>query len=512
MEDIVITYNGRSEIRENCVFIRGKFFHKDRDCCFYNGIYYSPLSRYLVVDHETKTKTHLGMKKLSFGIISGSTVDDFEVGYFSQNILKNGYLLIPSNIKEEKKDYIISAICKMRELLNSDSDEITRDLSPASKDPLMVIKCLNVDNLMANNDTLVNSKNSDVILSKNDAHLYTKVFKSKPWEKSARTPYEFELAYNAENMMDKFQDVFSVPEGGNSEKIRILQKYIKDYTFGIEYETWDGRIPTFECAKAGLIPIKDGSLRHDGICGYEYATVVMGGSGGLSTIKKQCELLSEYTTFNEMCSMHIHIGNIPKTKENLCKLYKAFWEIQSSLYSLFPICLRNTADYKGKNYCSPLPGFNFTPDNIVNFLGDGRGSFEKFGLPHPKDPLMNSKWHIDSRYKIVNFNNFYFTKRGTVELRISTPTFNHNKVIALLIIMCLIIESALASPNCGKYYKDIASLVCETVDEEWMKKWLLNYISYRQNTLNGYVLIGNSVSYEECMMNDHLTNNKDEIC
>jgi hypothetical protein len=517
-EDIlVVTYNGASEKKKDCVFIRGKYYHKKKDCFLYEGMYYSPFSRYLVLDHETKERVHVSSKELLFGVI-GNTDNKFTLGHFSKNIAKNGMIFLPSSLEDEEIKSIIDDTrnaCLGKSPMNESEPEsgwISMErgsLEPrpqSRKKPITserLVRCMNIGEFEGD---WIKSKNSDSICLKKDVPLYDKCTSPKLLEISAINQYDFNLAYNSEVMMDVFQKSFYDNKFKPNAKALNLVKYIGAKTFGIEYESWDGRIPTPDCAKAGLIPVRDGSLRHDGVCGFEYATVIMSGVDGLMAIKDQCKLLKHNTIFNERCSMHIHVGTIPRTEENLVRLYKAFYTAQDSLYSLFPSCLQHTASYKQKDYCSRLPELNENAHEIVKWLSDGKEIFKAFGRPHPKDTSAQSKWNILSRYAQTNLNNFYYTNRGTVELRVSTPTYNHNKVSALLIIMSLIIDSAV---NDGQYWTDIVGLVAAKMTRP-EKTWMLNYITCRQEVLNKWIPNGGDIKYYENIKNDGETGNNEE--
>ena len=98
--ETVVTYDGRVEKRIDCVFIRGKFFHKERDCYLHDGIYYSPFSRYLVTDEETGRRVHLMKESLNFGVV-GINGNSIRFGHFSPNISKNCKLYIPSRMADD---------------------------------------------------------------------------------------------------------------------------------------------------------------------------------------------------------------------------------------------------------------------------------------------------------------------------------------------------------------------------------------------------------------------------
>jgi len=532
----VVTYNNILEPRDACVFIRGKYYHKERDCYFYNGIYYSPFSRYLVFDHETQKRVHMLSKDLSYGLVD--IVDGkYILGHYSKNILKNCYLFLPSSIEKEDRKTIMKSITENNSINSSNASRNVEGLSSTRQsltardraergyrhseipsdyfeddEHLNIfdendrfVKCMDVEKFI--NTGMSMSINSDILCAPEDVSLYNKIMRPEFSKISAANQYDFNLAYNCEVMMETFQSAYNNHKFEVSKGAIDLAKYVKKYTFGIEYETWDGRLSTHMAVMNGLIPVRDGSLRHDNICGFEYATVIMNGAKGLAAIKSQCQQLKIFNKFNEKCSMHIHVGSILRTKENLIKLYKAFYGIQDSIYLLFPSCLRNTGAYKVKDYCSPLPALKLDENSIVNWLSDGNENFGKFGEDHPKDQGGRSKWNCHSRYSICNLNNFYYTSRGTVELRISTPTFNHNKIIALLIIMCMIIDSAV---NNDKYYTEVEQLIAENSIGEFTD-WLLRYVDFRKSTLSKVSIAEGSIKYFENMSNDEKTGNRREL-
>ena len=508
----VVTYDGVEERKEDCVFIRGKYYHKTKHCFFYNGIYYSPFSRYLVLDHETGKRVHISAADVSFGVV-GLEDNKFVFGHFSSNISNNGQIFLPKSISDAEIEHIranemdrgsFAGIASSRSRRSEQYDPVFDEPAPlifgSSRSVSRIFKCMNVWPFL--NNKYLSSLSSDCIALKEDVAAYNKANGNPNFMSiSAANQYAFNLAYNSETMMDLFMKSYKNSEcdPNRMKMVEKLSKNIEDYTFGIEYETWDGRIPTYIAANNGLIPLRDGSLRHDGICGYEYASVIMSGAKGLLKIIDQCEVLKKHAVFNEKCSMHIHVGNIPRSEENLVKLYTGFFTIQDSIYSLFPPCLRNTSAYKQKDYCSPLPLLSpITKDSVVVFLSDQTEKFRAFGGPHPKDRSAQHKWNINSRYSIFNLNNFYYTDRGTIECRISTPTFNSSKVIALLLINILIIKNALN----GVYYSKVEELVENSEMSADLKEWMKSYIKYRKDVLANFSVESGRVIYYETIERD----------
>lgn len=500
----IVTWDNQSEDRDACVFIRGHFYHKERDCHLHNGVYYSPFSRYYVLDQEAGQKVFNLEGKLKYGIIGVADDKKFVFGYFSPNLAKNGEIMISKAQSAE----MLGEIAISRNPQNHYLDilaKISKDYDPIKASGLvpaiMHVPCMNVWNFLRSGHVSV--KCGDSIIhpdSINECRIDVNRI-------SAEQQYGFSLAYNSETMMSEFQKSYESRSMVPTRSESAIADLLGTATFGIEYESWDGRLPTFFAAKTGLIPLRDGSLRHDNVCGYEYASVIMAGERGVSSIKHQCKALRDFTTFNEKCSMHIHIGNIARTSENMVKLWRGFESIQDDLFTMFPSCLSNTSSYKQKDYCSKLPIIDkLDANSIVSFLSGGKDSFDVFGKKHPLDPSNQSKWNVPSRYFFVNFNNFYYTGRGTVELRISTPTFNHNKVGALLLIFNTIISEALA----GRFHGSIESLLL-TIKDNRISSWLRNYVAHRKKTLCQFVINEKGVLYHENIKNDESTGNKEEL-
>jgi hypothetical protein len=529
VDTMVVTYNGANELKSDCAFIRGKYYHKTKDCFLYDGIYYSPFSRYLVLDNETNERVHSSSRELSFGILRIEN-GKYILGHYSSNIAKNGSIYLSTKLDQSSFKSIMEEVSVNNDGVMLRSEELTmadrlrrnsrllmNDASDLSErlgitepeiDPSIrkerLVKCMDIESF---GKEWIQSKNSDILCLPEDIPVYNKAYNPKFSSVSAQNQYEFNLAYNSEVMMNVFQAAYNNHVPVASGVPLSITKYLGTKTFGVEYESWDGRLPTYIAAKNGLIPVRDGSLRHDGICGFEYASVIMNGAKGLMAIKEQCNVLKQYTVFNEKCSVHIHVGSIPRTAENLVRLYQAFHTIQDSIYSMFPSCLQNTGVYKQKDYCSRLPNLAENVNDIVKWLSDGKELFKEFGRHHPKDSTMQSKWNCASRYSIVNFNNFYYTERGTVELRVSTPTFNHNKVSALLILMSLIIDSALSGE---KLFDNVINLVNAKMSGP-ERVWMIGYINHRQTVLNQWAPNKDGIKYYETMKNDNETGNGEEL-
>ena len=209
-----------------------------------------------------------------------------------------------------------------------------------------------------------------------------------------------------------------------------IAKYVKR-TIGIEFETSLGYISEKDCFDYGLIPLRDGS-----ISGIEYSTVILQGDNGFNLLKKQLELLQNYTHFNKECSLHIHFGDFPLKPTKIYRLYKLLFSIQNEILEYVPEYTFRTERYKanGKSYCQRSPEFG-SFDKMFTFLTN-QTFFGDFTQPHPNDPTRMHKWNVPTRYYWCNFINLLcYNVNKTVEFRFLRPTYNLEKILTWIYIL-----------------------------------------------------------------------------
>jgi transcription termination factor NusB len=248
------------------------------------------------------------------------------------------------------------------------------------------------------------------------------------------------------------------------DTLRLL-KYLKDYTFGIEFETCEGTLPIKTLKQIGLVPLKDGSSAPPGA--YEYATIPLGQAKGLIHLKYICDELTANTQVDKRGSTHIHIGGYKRDRKNLVKLYYTLSSLQEEWWNYFPKFRKFTdemVDYhgghSGKNYNQALPSLNLSKhgfkterswelamDKIFSFLCGGHDSkilrekgytFDNAVNNHPQ----GNKWHRTARYYQTNLVPYVFDKKATIECRMSHAITNFTKVSNLLFTNIAIIEFA----------------------------------------------------------------------
>lgn len=262
-------------------------------------------------------------------------------------------------------------------------------------------------------------------------------------------------------------------------------------TYGFEFETSEGLIPSKFLYEIGLIPLRDGS-----ISGLEYATIPYSGLTGISNLNKACEYLEMFTEKDDKCSLHIHIGGLDRTIDTILAFLKLVVFTQDEYYKMFPLYKKYHFGYKNKSYAEPYPEHIklllsqplktseerlATFDKIFTYLSQGR-SFKEYGYDlnnvnvHPADPEGTHKWQIRERYKIVNIIPLIFGNKKTVEFRIHTPTFDFQKLFLYLASIDSLV--VVANKMADSILRDNSTIL----DERNLIRSLMQYKSQILNT------------------------------
>lgn len=329
------------------------------------------------------------------------------------------------------------------------------------------------------------------------------------------------LPYSCDKVLKKYIHLYEKVDITPTKHDINISKTIGDLTFGFEFETTKGYIPSHINENLGLIPLRDGS-----ISGLEYVTIPLSGSKGISILKEISKELQKRTDYNDTCSMHLHIGNIPRTKEFLLAFSILTVAIQDEIYKLFPLYKKYNFGIKNKNYSAPLENFNFlrSLDEVINEKNidknfdilfkqlSGGQPFSDYGnhldnvLFHPQDPNGTHKWAIKGRYKIHNLIPIIFGNKKTIEFRIHTPTFNINKIYYFLILNSLLIrytirfQNEILSNKINKFNLSDIIMSYETSYNHRMLNNLLYYIENRRGFTRNLTREG-KISYNEEIIN-----------
>jgi len=281
-----------------------------------------------------------------------------------------------------------------------------------------------------------------------DAREFTKL-------KKPDQSYKTSLPYDSRNVLKDYIERYNKVKVSPNKYINNYAEILENLTFGLEFETVEGIVPSRLLSKTGLIPLRDGS-----IAGIEYVTVPMQGAKGLQVVTDAVKLLEERTRYDETCALHLHLGGMPRTMEWILAFFRLTCHLQDSIFEMFPIYKKYNFGVKNKNYSKPYPIYelvslmdpSITPNNIVknfdvlySYLSMGQ-SFAQVGnsldniQSHPADSGNTAKWNIRTRYYNHNLIPLIFGNKATVEFRIHTPTFDPNKIVPFIILNSILVN------------------------------------------------------------------------
>ena len=311
--------------------------------------------------------------------------------------------------------------------------------------------------------------------------------------------------YDSKNITESYQKVFEMNYQPDYLNITSsLTTIVNDLSFGLEFETVAGIIPNYKLNSLPLIPLRDGSIR-----GLEYATLPLQGKLGIQALIDSVKELKKRTEYDESCSLHLHIGNIPRTKEFILAFYKFYSIFSEEIFSMFPLYKTENYNVKKKNYCKP---YDFIKLNSLmdNKITDEKSLNENFSIlfdylaevnrfsdynndlknvdVHPRDPSDNAKWNITKRYHVVNFIPIIFGNKKTIEFRIHTPTYDLHKIINFILINSMLIN----------YVKENQSSILEDY-----KKTVYSF----KNLETFMSIYFKGVKYDNCPQRDNIIDN-----
>lgn len=290
---------------------------------------------------------------------------------------------------------------------------------------------------------------------------------------SSSFKYDSPFIYNSYELIDSFkktkENVYRYP---NEKKISLnplLADYLKDVTFGIEFETSKmSFLPVSVLMKYGVIPLRDGSIK-----GYEFTTIPLKEGEGLNDLFFICKYLKENCSYDKSCSVHIHmtIDGMPKKDVSFIKrLLTLGFQIQDEIYSIVPeYKYFDSKGEKNKNYTKPIPVLsmkcvfvqeledeetkeisaeqkNIDQVSVAEFLvGTNDDSILMKGK-HPCDMDKSHKWDIKERYFWLNTIPYFFNN-GTIENRMMEATFDFETILSWIVLTASIIKFAMDEKN-----------------------------------------------------------------
>ena len=444
----VTTVSGKVIPRNQCRFIQKEYHEINVDCFLMpDNRWYRLNNGKIAFDHENGGYVIIEGTALTEGIVGVKSDGEFIYGLFSANPIKNIVVNGIPCISEE----ILSGMKLEESILTGQFHSAGTMSSSASK-------------------------------------------------KGIKSRYSFDLDYSAGPKIKLFSDAYnSVPENtsdaGMNIKFAKFAKELNGKTFGFEFETSNGMIPERHLFRNGLIPLRDGSLKHDGIEPFEYATIPLKGVSGVASLVKTAALMQKYTDISKQCSLHLHVGSYAPSKEFVVAQHRVMLRIQDELYSMFPSNYKYTSEngFKQKDYCAPIKNVRLLKGNTVdqnfdslyNYYSGGNGRFVDFGYcNHPKDEGNRAKWQVSERYLVTNIIPFIWGKYTTLEWRVHPPTQNIHKILNWLFICNGIMAYVEKYKTQIANFSDLRAVTLENilkdVYSEELASILVKYVEWRR--------------------------------
>jgi hypothetical protein len=337
--------------------------------------------------------------------------------------------------------------------------------------------------------------------------------------------YKYNLPYDSKGIVGNNLENYNKNYNPKiSESIKNYASLLENLSFGLEFETTKGFIPNRILNQYGLIPLRDGS-----ISGIEYVTVPMEGEKGLQCTADILKVLKERTEYDDdTCSLHLHLGNVPRTKEFILAFFKIGMKIQDEMFQMFPLYKKYNYHIKNKNYSAPLSTFEILSqlDPVI----DSRNIDENFGvlykylsmgqdfksvgnsldnvIAHPADVNGNQKWLIKPRYLLFNIIPLIFGNKQTIEFRIHTPTYEINKILPFIFMNALIVNFTIKNQTSilkNKNYLNqlsLSDILFNQIDNSSINNKCLfrdlmyDYIEKRKSHCERQILSGNILGTE----------------
>lgn len=225
-------------------------------------------------------------------------------------------------------------------------------------------------------------------------------------------------------------------------------------TFGYEIETVSGRIPDNIIPTLNVKAVHDGSLRDEAgndPIGGEYVTGVLYGDAGFKHLYDICKVLNEHCDIDHRAGVHVHIGSLGWTKEDVVYCYILAQMIEQEMFDMLPKS-RATNEYCRKisklisqkqiNLLSDSFSYKLQYETVVDSLFDNifidvsGGTSESPDVNKRTNHPRGSKCNYDKksqRYCWLNFVTLLFNTKGvkdshTLEIRSHSATLDYKKI------------------------------------------------------------------------------------
>jgi len=225
------------------------------------------------------------------------------------------------------------------------------------------------------------------------------------------------------------------------------------YSFGVEFETSQGLVPSKLLEEVGLFAVGDRSIG-----AAEYVTPPMQGDLGIKRLQAMCRILNQHTLVDNRCGLHVHVGTLNPESENskerpsfskefLINSIKLGAYLEEELFQSLPPnriptlyhchSIRRFAPISKTNFDTYLGAFIFGPkEKWLNESGKPIPPFNMEDYRLGANRNHNSELGVwaEGRYKWLNLIHSYTRARHqTIEFRIFSATTVYEKAYAFLL-------------------------------------------------------------------------------
>lgn len=488
--NLVKTFSSNYVPRELCRKIKGEFYEINKDCFRIDGKWHRINNGLITKDYSLGNylKIKDAINTLKFGIVDVENNIPI-VGYFSEN---------------STLSVAITKCINKGQIYFQTLDNKIIEGEQFSAQELRRLDRLHTPWILCRNEEVLKKLGNNYEYGYQDNLLYPKIDKLKNSKFTIGLGQGYGgLNYGSDNSLNSAINMYNkLNKDLPTKEHKFISNNLHNHSFGLEFETRNGFISTPLLNKYGLIAVRDGSLRtEDGKEPYEFVTIPFKGAKGISTLDNICTLLSDRTKFDQKCSLHVHLGNVPYDEMFIISFVKLIGMIQNELLSLFPLYKTTPEIINSKNYCQVLPK-NILPKTISNFkqlnkeeyheyisynfgkiyhfVSDGKYPDKNYNRKILEHPINKPKWYINSRYYLVNLVPLIFKNFRTIEFRLHTPTNNRYKVFNWLLIISAIVKFAENHVNKVITNNSISlETIINTIYGDSIPS-LMNYINFRK--------------------------------
>lgn len=244
---------------------------------------------------------------------------------------------------------------------------------------------------------------------------------------------------------------------------------IKNFTFGLEFETSAGNIPWLKCVDFNLVPLYDGSID-----GHEYVTFPLT-TDNISILATYLELLKTYTDFDKDCALHVHFGNFPIDYENISRLCSFWYYFQKCLQPYIPAWSFYVERYKSnqKAYNKSFPKITDLKLFYEKYTGNEFEDNSSLLLPNQYDYDELRKWNVTGRYFNMNIMHLISgSAHKTVEFRFLRPTVHYDEIKWYLLVLGAFLNYVIKSTDNDYRYISIEKVIQFTFSTDVATKLL----------------------------------------